>query len=609
MASSKQVRKKWMDNFIRSAFVDKATKQFIPTIAHQCFHGKSDENYPDSYPQGFSKFYNSHYDLDRADAIETLLKYLHFIGITLSKQSLNSHLQKFPADFHTLMKKSFFLFRRMAMHSEKLDTLNPYHDNVNDFYYFLNIETGQAQLSMFEDPPLPEFYAGLSKIPDGYENDPIIKNLFDRIESSNDSFFITGKAGTGKSTFISFFTQRSKKKIMLAAFTGIAAMNIGGVTLHSFFKFPIRALLPGDEDIKIFGPDEQRRKIIEEIDVIVIDEVSMLRADLMQAIDYSLRNNGGNPAKSFGGKQIILVGDIFQLPPVTDSADEVEQFLFSELYNSPYFFDSDAYKELAPHFFEFKVAKRQKDDLEFVRLLDRVRTCDVDDEVLASLNANFDPHFQPNPRDFFITLTANNRIAEIENQKKLSELRTTKYVFSADVKADFDQSRYPTSINLELKQNAQVIFVKNDSTGMKRWVNGTIGKVEFIHDKVVEVRLANGIVYPVEKEKWEHRGYKYDRGNRRVTSEVKGTFEQYPLKLAWAITIHKSQGLTFDNVIVDLGSGAFINGQLYTALSRCRTLNGLTLKRKIQPKDIIQDQRLIDFYNEAVNQHLINPHT
>ncbi len=432
----------------------------------------------------------------------------------------------------------------------------------------------------------------------------MIQNLFEQIEQSNDSYFITGKAGTGKSTFIHYFSQTTKKKIIKLAFTGIAAINVGGSTIHSVFRFPTKPLMPGDEEIKIFDEGHQARKLIEDIDTIIIDEVSMLRSDILEAIDYSLRNNGGNRALIFGGKQILFVGDIFQLPPIVTD-DETEKFLFSEVFKSHYFFDSDAYRQLSPRLFEFKVAQRQREDQEFVELLDRIRTCNVTQPDLDTINEQVDPYYVPKTDEFEIMLTTINAIADRENERRLNQLPEQKFIFRADIKGDFDDDRSPSNHTLELKRHAQVMFIKNDPD--RRWVNGTIGKIEFIANEFIEVKLADGSVHVVNKEKWEHRGYKYDKVKRQITSDLKGTFIQYPLRLAWAITIHKSQGLTFDNVVIDLGSGAFVNGQLYTALSRCRRLSGIVLKKKVRKEDIIPDQRLVEFWESIIksaNEHL-----
>lgn len=598
MATRYSIQKKWIENFNKCPLVNKESGFFNKAIAWQLFYGRRDDDYPANYPPSFESFYNSSYALERDEAIETVLKYLHFIGIRLRKEAVTSHLQVAPEDFHLLLKKSYFLLRTLAHHKEDLTLGNPYSQNLGDIDFLLRIEMGHNQLPLF-DVDLPDLYNRYIKIPEGYENDPVAKDLFEKIETSSQSFFITGKAGTGKSTFIHFFTQKTKKQVLLTAFTGIAAINVGGVTLHSFFKFPFRGLLPNDEEIKVFSEFDKRKKIIEEIDTIIIDEVSMLRSDLLQAIDFSLRNNGGASTKLFGGKQIIFVGDIFQLPPVTNSSDEFERQLFGELFKSPYFFDCDAYQDLNPTFFEFKKPQRQKEDLEFVEMLDKVRDCNVDAATLNKLNERYDPFYTPKPEDFFITLTTSNYIANTENGRRLNDIPLMQYKFEADIMGEFDEERLAPNKLLLLKKGAQIIFIKNDLSGDRRWVNGTIGKIEFVAQDIIEVKLSNGCIYKIDKETWDHRGYKYDRGKGRVTSEAKGTFTQYPIKLAWAITIHKSQGLTFDNVIIDLGNGAFVNGQLYTALSRCRKLSGIILKRKIKNNDIIQDSRLIEFYNRC----------
>ena len=598
MATKYTIQKKWIANFGKSPLVNKDTGYFNQNNARQLFYGKKDSDYPETYPEGYESFYNSSYALERADAIETVLKFLHFIGIKLRREAVDAHLMVAPEDFHLLLKKTYYLLRTLAHHREDLTLGNPFSQNYRDIDFFARIETGENQLTIFE-AELPELYNRYVTIPEGYENDLVAKDLFEKIEGSNQSFFITGKAGTGKSTFVHFFTQKTKKQVLLTAFTGIAAINVGGVTLHSFFRFPFRALLPNDEEITLFKEQDKKRKIIEEIDTIIIDEVSMLRADILQAIDYSLRVNGGDSHSPFGGKQILFVGDLFQLPPVTNDSNGFERELFKEIFKSPYFFDCDAYRNLNTTFYEFQIPQRQKEDLEFVELLDKVRDCSIDGESLEKLNDRYDPFYTPRAEDFFITLTTSNYIADRENERRLQAIQLMEYKFEAELKGDFDEERVPANNVLRLKKGAQVIFIKNDIGGDRRWVNGTIGKIEFVADDIIEVRLPNGTTHKIEQEPWEHRGYHYDREKRRVTSQAKGTFTQYPIKLAWAITIHKSQGLTFDKVIIDLGSGAFVNGQLYTALSRCRTLDGIVLKRKIKIEDIIQDQRLIEFYGRC----------
>lgn len=598
MGKQHRIEKQWIKNFNKSPLVDQATGTFRRAFALHLFSGSGANDDFKKYPSNYQQFYNSYYECDISDAIDTALRFLFVIGIRLKRETVNAHLNVRATDYHELLRKTFYLLRHLARCDEKLDVSNPFAQNLGDIYFFLRVETGQAQLSIF-DIDLPALYNRGVQIPEGYDDDPVIRDLFLKIENSNDSYFITGKAGTGKSTFIHYFSQKTKKQVLKTSFTGIAAVNVGGVTVHSFFGLPIRSIIPNDPDIKVYDRDHPKRKMIEDVDTIIIDEVSMLRSDILEAIDFSLRNNGGNPTLLFGGKQIIFVGDIFQLPPVTNDHDEMEGFFFNEYFDGHYFFDSPAYIKLNPKFFEFTKSYRQKEDLEFVRLLDEVRECKVKPTTLEQLNERFNPRYQPRPDEFVITLTTTNRIANEVNQRRLREIDFQSYEFNALLSGEFDETRLPTHVNLVLKRYAQVMFTRNDLSGRRRWVNGTIGKIDYIDRDLIQVKLPNGEVYSLEKETWEQRGYKYDREQRKIISEVKGTFRQYPIKLAWAITIHKSQGLTFDNVIIDLGSGAFVNGQLYTALSRCRRLNGITLRRRINTTDIIQDERLIEFYEKV----------
>lgn len=605
MANRKSIERKWIENFKKCPLVDASTGTYKNHYARQLFYGKQDETYSSDYPHNFQEFLNKSKDLNREHAIENLLVFLHFIGIKIRKETINNHLQKFPNDFDKVIKKSRYILETLA-HNETVNISNPYFkDNNSDIFFLLRIESEETitvgQLDMFEDMELPELYSRFSDFPNGYENDETIKKLFNRIENSNDCFFITGKAGTGKSTFIHYFARNSKKNVLLTAFTGIASVNIGGQTIHSFFQFPLKPLLPEDDEIKVFGQNSPKYNLIKKIDTIVIDEVSMLRSDILEAIDYSLRINGGDPNKLFGGKQLLFVGDIFQLPPI--NAEEIEGIQYNELYKSEYFFDSPAYKKSNTIYFEFKVSHRQKDDKPFVELLDKVRVCEVNDETLTALNQRYNSDYTPKQEEFVITLTSTNAIANAENARKLLELPYSSYYFEAEIKGEFNDKRYPTIKTLELKRNAQIIFIKNDAA--KRWVNGTIAKVDFITKDFLRVRLQDGSEHNVERVTWENRKYKYDRAKRKIVSEVVGTFHQFPIKLAWAITVHKSQGLTFDNIIIDLGNGAFVNGQVYTALSRCRTLNGITLRRKLRTEDIISDQRIIKFHETEQLLHSI----
>ena len=597
----KEIENTWRQNFKKSPLITDGT--FNPSIAQKIFNG-SDEDSDLPFKEGFRDF-NDNCDISETENnLDSLLQYLHFIGITISKKSIEDSIAKGTTSYQNILKRAFYIFKHLSSYDEELNIDDPYNDNMGDLFFFLRIEEGDSgqakQLTLFDELELPEFYNKYIELPTGYENDKTAKKLFELIENTDKSIFLTGKAGTGKSTFIHYFTKQTDKSVLLVAFTGIAAINIGGQTIHSFFRFPMKPLLPNDPDITIFKPFFQKRKILEQTDTIIIDEVSMLRSDILEGLDYSLRMNGGNPKKIFGGKQLILVGDIFQLPPIIDKGDKVESELFKRIYDSEYFFDSIAYKQLNPETFEFNKVHRQSSE-EFISLLNKVRDCSIDNIGIAELNKKYNPTFLPKPEEFVILLTTNNYLAKIENVTKLNSLPYKSHFFKANITGDLKEDKYPTNPILELRRNSQIMLVKNDSVEKgRRWVNGTIAKIEFLDDEKIEIRLKDGSVHALQKETWDNRKYEWDKNKSRITSKVVGTFEQYPIILAWAITIHKSQGLTFDKVIIDLGSGAFINGQLYTALSRCRTLEGLILKRLIQKKDIIEDKRLLDFYNKKI---------
>lgn len=600
MWNTKKIEKRWIANFKRTPLVDKETGAFQKEYAYQLFYGKKDTTYPVYYPQNFQEFYNhccGNKVVDKDAAIGHLVRYLHFIGIRIRRQVINNHLRIFPNDFLKIIRKCYYIFKMLA-NSNELDVDNPFRENNSDIYFLLRIESEQSteagELSIVEDMELSDLYKQFFTLPSDYEDDPLVQQFFNEIEKSSKSFFITGKAGTGKSTFIRYFIQKTHKKVLLTAFSGIAAINVGGQTLHSFFRFPFKPMLPEDQEIPLFKPSMQKFRILEKVDTIIIDEVSTMRSDVLEAMDYSLRRNGGDPDKPFGGKQMLFMGDVFQLPPIVNLLNDTESYLFREVYKSEYFFDSLAYKKIAPVYLEFKSVHRQKDDEAFIDLLDKIRLCKAETATLDLLNDRCNPSYSPKPDDFVINLATNNAVSYEENKKMLAGLPFAKIVFNAEITGEFSADRHPTGKALTLKKNAQIICVKNDLAG--RWVNGTIAKIHSVSNDLLEIRLPDGTVHKMEKAVWENRRYKYDKQTRKIVSEVIGTFTQYPIKLAWSITIHKSQGLTFDNIIIDPGKGAFINGQLYTALSRCRTLQGIILKRKLRMEDIIADPRIIHFH-------------
>ena len=413
--------------------------------------------------------------------------------------------------------------------------------------------------------------------------------VLDAIDKEDKHLFITGRAGTGKTTLLQLFKNTTKKKVIVVAPTGIAALNVGGQTIHSFFKFPAKPLQK--KDLK----KVRRRKIYQKMEVLVIDEISMVRADLLDNIDLFLRINR-ECAAPFGGVQVVLFGDMFQLPPIVST--DIERQLFSTYYESPYFFSSKVFADLNLEMVELRKVYRQ-DNRHFLRLLEGIRLNRLDFEDFEDINDRYLPDFKP--EDFYITLSARNATVDAINQKYLDSIPMPAYFYPASIKGSFPPTRFPTEANLQLKLNSQVMFVKNDPD--KRFVNGTIGKVVKLENEEITVLIEVGEedkkYVKVTRVDWDIMTYEIspDDENEIITNSV-GTFTQFPLKLAWAMTIHKSQGKTFDKVIIDMGRGAFEHGQTYVAISRCRTLEGIVLKQPLRPRDIKTDLRIIDFYQQ-----------
>ena len=439
-------------------------------------------------------------------------------------------------------------------------------------------------------------------------NNKEFQDALQLITHTRQSVFLTGKAGTGKSTFLKYICNHTKKKYVVLAPTGIAAINAGGVTLHSFFKLPFRPMLPDDPDLSLshgrifefFKYPKEKRKIIAEVDLIIIDEISMVRADIIDCVDRILRVYSGNMRLPFGGKQLLFVGDVFQLEPVVPS-DQKE--ILSLFYASPFFFSARVFKDINLVPIELQKVYRQTDSV-FINILDRIRNNAARKQELDTLNGRYFPSFEPQNEDMYITLATRRDQVDFINEKKLAELPGEEYVSVGKIEGDFPESSLPTQLNLSIKEQAQVIFIDNDYE--RRWVNGTIGMVSGIDENGnVYVLLESGVEHLVEPTSWRNYKYKYNEKEKRIEEEIVGTFEQLPIRLAWAITVHKSQGLTFSRVVVDLTGGGFAGGQTYVALSRCTSLEGLVLKSKISSRDIFIRKEIVEFSQIFNNQALI----
>lgn len=428
-------------------------------------------------------------------------------------------------------------------------------------------------------------------------DNPEFQDLWKLISYTRQSVFMTGKAGTGKSTFLRHIVENTKKRTVVLAPTGIAAVNAGGVTLHSFFHLPFKPLLPDDPELQIRNLRQrlkhtaEQQKLIRELELIVIDEVSMVRADIIDFIDKVLRLYSGRFREPFGGKQLLLVGDIFQLEPVVTSD---MRDIFRDLYPNLYFFSAKVFRDFALVPIELRKVYRQSDSL-FIGMLDRMRLGAVSAEDIAMLNSRVDPEASSPERqkEFTMTLAPKRDTVDAINTSRLGRLKRKLHTFHGEIRDKFPENSLPVPLVLELKVGAQVVFVRNDPE--KRWVNGTIGKIHSISENSLEVELENGQIHTITREVWENVSYRYDKETKKIDEEVLGTFTQYPLRLAWALTIHKSQGLTFPRVIIDLEGGAFAAGQAYVALSRCQSLEGLTLRTKVNPYDFFVNPAIRSF--------------
>jgi tetratricopeptide (TPR) repeat protein len=458
-------------------------------------------------------------------------------------------------------------------------------------------------------------------------DNPEFQDIWKLISYTRQSVFMTGKAGTGKSTFLRYIVENTKKKTVVLAPTGIAAVNAGGVTLHSFFHLPLKPLLPDDPELTMRNLRQrlkhtgEQQKLIRELELIVIDEVSMVRADIIDFIDKVLRLYSGRLREPFGGKQLLLVGDVFQLEPVV-TADMRD--IFRDLYPNLYFFSAKIFREFSLVPIELKKVYRQS-DTDFIGMLDRMRLGASTAADIATLNAKVivdkssrqeaaegdaatkkgsKAEEKAKSDDFTVTLAPKRDTVDAINTYHLEKLHRKLYSFHGEIRDKFPENSLPAPLVLELKVGAQVVFVRNDPE--RRWVNGTVGKVHSISDNSLEISLENGQTHVVNREIWENVSYRYNKETKKIDEEVLGTFTQYPLRLAWALTIHKSQGLTFSKVIIDMQGGAFAAGQAYVALSRCQSLEGLTLKSKLNPYDFFVNPAIRSFSTMFNNQSLFS---
>jgi hypothetical protein len=438
---------------------------------------------------------------------------------------------------------------------------------------------------------------------------------------TNRPIFITGKAGTGKTTFLRKLREQSPKNMAVVAPTGVAAINAGGMTIHSLFQLPVRTLIPTPQSYKqLFAEQrmyQRKRNLLYHLEMLVIDEISMVRADVLDAIDMVLRRYKYRKDVPFGGVQLVMIGDLFQLSPVVTKGDDEEAM--AKYYDGPYFFHAKVMKELQPIYVELDHVFRQQDKA-FVNLLNEVRENQLTAQGRALLSARYNPRFKNTEEDFHITLTTHNRLADELNERELYRLPDEPRTFVAEIKKDFPANIYPTEETLTLKIGARVMFVRNDdhrgpqrnqrsvSNGViekpRRYYNGKIGLITDIDGEKIIVRCEDGDI-EVNRMVWENIRYREDENTGKIEEEVLGTFTQYPLRLAWAVTIHKSQGLTFDKVIID-AARAFAAGQVYVALSRCRTLEGIVLSTPLDYVELDNDPSVLQYTDSQPSVEVVN---
>ena len=424
-------------------------------------------------------------------------------------------------------------------------------------------------------------------------NNPELNLAWNFVEKTDRSIFLTGKAGTGKTTFLHKIKSESNKRLVVVAPTGVAAINARGVTIHSFFQMPFGPIIPGEAQRKTgFKHKFSKTKIniIRSLDLLIIDEISMVRADLLDGIDQVLRRYRDRN-KVFGGVQVLMIGDLQQLAPIIKPN---EWQLLKNHYENAYFFSSNSFKQCNAVKIELKKIYRQ-DDEKFIGVLNEIRTNQLSENSISILNERYQPNFNPNKEEGYITLTTHNNRADAINQNKLQQLSTKPFTFTAKVMGKFNEYAYPTDKKLILKKGAQVMFIKNDSSFEKQYYNGKIGTITHITNDAIFVKCKeDDFQIEVKPETWENVSYTINEETKKISEKTEGSFTQIPLRLAWAITIHKSQGLTFEKAIID-AEASFAHGQTYVALSRCKTLEGIVLKTPISGRSIINDTKVTSF--------------
>jgi len=591
MNKSEKTIKEWVENFRNSVVYNKEASSFDPAIAKRIFKG-SNKSCSIEVPANFLKFSIERRNYKYYDIIKKLINYLSAFGIVINPDKLKQYIGASITRLNLIMDKSHFIIFKLANTKNVIDRENPFQECMSQVIFLAKVENGIIDREYLFDPKISQssYFKEKLSLPDNFTLLPNWKVLFDEIENTNNNFVLYGAAGNGKSVFLKYFLMNTSKKVLVLGTTGKAASLISGNTIHSVFQFK-KGLLAGKQSVKILNQRWLNFEALKKAETIIIDEVSMLRSDVFHAIDISLRRNVGDAGYLFGGKQIILVGDFYQLPPVVNYDNSIEKYYFQS--NSKYFFQTTLFaNNMKFKLIEFKIPFRHSDDPILFQILNEIRNVfieenrEIDEKILRIINSQIIDKLPDKMPPFTTILTNDNYKVKVHNNYFLEKVSSQEFIYEDEKEGTFSYKNKPFITHLALKVGVPIMFLNNDEK--KRWVNGSLGVVDSLEEDSIKVRLVNGETHKIEKVTFSNDQdvLKFDN----IKSETIGKITRYPIVLAYAMTIHRSQGDTLENVIIDLRGNKPLEGRLlYTALSRVKKLSAIQLFGRALTKE--------DFYN------------